>query len=101
MGDFIIRIYLGEGFESAADLAKTVLWAAVPYVVYIVLRNALDALRVQPYNTKNLVIALVVLVGLQPFINGAAGEARAILVAMTVLGGLSFWDYRRLISQLR
>ena len=101
IGDFVIRVYLGQGFENVASVAKVVLWAAIPYVVYIVLRNALDALKVQPYNTKNLVIALVVLVALQPFISGAAAEARAILAAMTVLGLLSLLDYRRLMIEMR
>lgn len=101
LGDLAIRLYLGQGYEAAAGLARTVLWAAVPYSVYIVLRNALDALHVRPYNTKNLVIALALLVAAQPFVSGALQQARVILGVMTVLGALSYLDYRRLLAQLR
>lgn len=55
----IIKIYLGKGFTEAANIVRAILLGSIPYVVYIVFKDASDAIYFKPMNVKNILIALI------------------------------------------
>jgi O-antigen/teichoic acid export membrane protein len=54
-----VRLYLGNGFESAVGVVRLVIVAAVPLALYYVLRNVIDAFRERAINAINLCASLV------------------------------------------
>jgi O-antigen/teichoic acid export membrane protein len=97
LGPWALRLYLGADLAAQLWIARLVFLGVIPYVAYVVLRNALDALHVKPYNTKNLLLALGVLAA-------AAGVGRTVVAAVVglvgglfLLGGLSLLDTMRLL----
>ena len=59
-----IRWYFGPAFIPAIPVFRACLVGAIPHAVYILMRNILDALDVKALNSRNLLIALFVTVGL-------------------------------------
>lgn len=86
---------MGEAFLPALPELRWLLPAAIPYVVYIVLRSPLDALALWPYNSVNLVLVVLVAGGLIGWGPAALPASLAVLVSMLALGGLSWvsWQY--------
>lgn len=93
-----VILYLGKAFASAVPLVRITALGVVPYVLYVVLRNILDALHVVPLNAKNLVITLL------GFLAGAfafptpTGVTAAFAVSLGLLGGLTGFDARRALA---
>jgi O-antigen/teichoic acid export membrane protein len=81
--------YLGAEFEAAVPLVRLALLGVVPYVIYILYRNLLDAMDVRPVNSRNLLVALVV--ALLPSLWWRSAEAllMALTAGLLVLGGLT------------
>src|SRR6185503_11509977 len=56
-----VRWYFGEAFTPAIPVFRMCLLGAIPYVIYVLLRNILDALDVKAINSRNLLITLALL----------------------------------------
>lgn len=99
IGRAFIGVYLGAGYGEVAGLARLIVLGAIPYVAYVVLRNALDALKVEPLNTRNLLVALAVLVAGGMAARTASHVAAALVIALFVLGLLTLRDVRALFGK--
>jgi O-antigen/teichoic acid export membrane protein len=88
----VLRLIVGPDFASAVPAARIIVLAAPVYVIYIVLRNVLDALHVRPLNAKNLAIAVLVFTAVCLIAGGAAAVPWAVFSSLLVLGILSGWD---------
>ena len=95
-GPWALRWYLGPGLAEQLRVARLVFVGVIPFVVYIVLRNALDALHVRPYNTKNLVLALAVLLASAALGRTVVASVLGLLGGLLVLGVLTLADTVRL-----
>lgn len=93
-----IHGFLGPEFQEAIHLVRIILLGALPYVVYIILRNVLDAIDVRPWNTVNLLIALG-LFCLLFFVMPQYPAAPGLVAALVVLGLSSFWQGKRLLRK--
>lgn len=97
----LIRLYLGPGYEPVASLVRIIVIGALPYSVYLVLRNVIDAFH------KNGVTALILLLSL--FVFGAGiltshyiGYADQVVVPSFLFGILILaiaagWECRRIL----
>jgi O-antigen/teichoic acid export membrane protein len=89
--------YFGKDFIPAIPIFRACLLGAIPYVVYVLLRNVLDALDVRAVNSRNLIITLVVLMTLCYLRTEIMSMALSLLAALTLLSILSVRDtYARL-----
>ena len=68
------------------------LLGAIPYVIYVLLRNILDALDVKAINSRNLIISLALLLVLCWLRTDIMSMSVSLLVSLTVLGCLSLWE---------
>lgn len=94
-----IRWYFGLAFVPAIPLFRICLLGAIPYVVYVLMRNILDALDVRPINARNLIISLSVLVLLCVVRSNITWMAWSLIVSLTLLGALTLREvYVRLGS---
>lgn len=90
----LVHLLLGDQYLPAIPTARWIAPAAVPYAIYLVLRNPLDAIATHPHNTRNLLLAVLAMyLLLGPL---GASPAAAILGSFTLLGALSGWDWLRL-----
>lgn len=60
--DQLILVWLGHQFVGAIPLMRVLILALVPYFFYVVVRSIVDAIEVQPVNTYNLGVGLIVTV---------------------------------------
>ncbi len=58
--EYLIKHYFGKEFIASISSNRILLLGALPYTVYMVLRNPLDAISFFPYNSINLVTALLI-----------------------------------------
>jgi O-antigen/teichoic acid export membrane protein len=56
----LVRLYLGAGFEQVVPIARTLIFAALPYSLYLVLRNLVDAYHEHGATAAILAIGLAV-----------------------------------------
>jgi len=99
--DFAIPTFLGASFVSAIRDARLILLGGVPYAVYLILRNPLDAISVWPYNSLNLSVSLGFCVLLLMFAGDYASPAGSVAVTFGLLGMLSFLAWRSGYSRAR
>lgn len=96
-----IRWYFGPAFIPGIPVFRTCLLGAIPYVVYVLMRNILDALDVRPINARNLIISLAVLVLLCIVRSNIMWMAWSLIVSLTLLGVLTLREvYVRLGSPI-
>lgn len=86
---WFIHWYFGPAFDSAIPVFRTCLLGAIPYVVYVLMRNILDALDVRPINARNLIIALAVLIVLCLIRSEIMWMAWSLIASLTLLGVLT------------
>jgi hypothetical protein len=84
--------YFGKEFLPAIPIFRACLLGAIPYVVYVLLRNVLDALDVRAVNSRNLIITLAVLMTLCLLRTEIMSMALSLLAALTLLSILSLRD---------
>jgi O-antigen/teichoic acid export membrane protein len=85
---YFVRWYFGAAFEPAIPVIRICILGAVPYSVYVLLRNFLDALDVKAVNSRNLAISLIFLVALclvRPTIEWMAASLVAALTLLSIL----------------
>jgi O-antigen/teichoic acid export membrane protein len=97
----IIRLYLGVGFEQVVPIVRLLVVGALPYSLYLVVRNLVDAYH------RDGVIAAILFGGLAVFLVGCwiakhfNGGGEAILgvfvLALSTLAVLSSWECRRIL----
>ena len=96
-----IRWYFGPAFVPGIPVFRTCLLGAIPYVVYVLMRNILDALDVRPINARNLMISLTVLVLLCLVRSNIVWMAWSLVGSLTLLGALTLREvYVRLGSPI-
>ncbi len=86
---YFVRWYFGAAFVPAIPVIRICLLGAIPYSLYVILRNFLDALDVKAVNSRNLVISLVLLVGLCAVRPRVEWMAMSLVAALTLLSALS------------
>ena len=89
-----VRWYFGKDFIAAIPVFRICLLGAIPYVIYVLLRNILDALDVRAVNSRNLLITLALLLVLCALRTDIMSMASSLLIALTLLGALSLWETR-------
>jgi O-antigen/teichoic acid export membrane protein len=94
-----VRWYFGKDFIPAIPIFRMCLLGAIPYVVYILLRNILDALDVRALNSRNLIVTLILLVLLCLARSDIMSMAVSLLVALTLLSILSLRDTNSLLGR--
>jgi O-antigen/teichoic acid export membrane protein len=87
-----VRWYFGKDFIPAIPVFRICLLGAIPYVIYVLLRNILDALDVRAVNSRNLLITLALLLVLCALRSDILSMASSLLIALTLLGLLSLWE---------
>ena len=92
-----VRWYFGEPFLPAIPVFRACLIGAIPYAIYILMRSILDALDVKALNSRNLLIALAVVVVLSLASSAILWMSFSLVVALAVLAALTLRDtYARL-----
>jgi O-antigen/teichoic acid export membrane protein len=87
-----VRWYFGEAFVPAIPVFRMCLLGAIPFVVYVLLRNILDALDVKAINSRNLIITLSLLLVLCFIRPDIMSMSLSLVVSLVVLGCLSLWE---------
>lgn len=98
---FFIRAYLGAGFEQAVGTMQWVVLGAVPYALFTVLRNLIDAFH------RNAVTAIITIGSFAVFalgswitvghLAGGRDVLLAFLIALTALGGAAWVECNRIL----
>jgi O-antigen/teichoic acid export membrane protein len=55
----IVLFWMGNEFLSAVSVSRWLLWGAIPYVIYSILRNPIDAITTYPYNSINIILIFI------------------------------------------
>ena len=100
LAPWILPAVFGPAFSAAVLPARIIALGALPQVLYVVLRNVLDAIHAAPLNTVNLFAALVafgVVLGIGRTENTIPW---AVLASSVVLGALTVWRTRRALRFL-
>jgi O-antigen/teichoic acid export membrane protein len=88
----LVRWYFGDAFMAAVPIFRVCLMGAVPYVIYVLMRNILDALDVKAVNSRNLIISLIVVVALCLVNSDVTWMAWSLVAALSLLGALTLYD---------
>jgi len=88
----LVRWYFGEAFMAAVPIFRVCLMGAVPYVIYVLMRNILDALDVKAVNSRNLIISLILAVALCLVNSDVIWMAWSLVAALSLLGALTLYD---------
>ncbi len=94
-----VRWYFGPEFLVAVPVFRACLLGAIPFVVYVLLRNILDALDVRALNSRNLIITLVILVSLCLLRTDILSMAMSLVAALTLLSILMLRDTHALLGR--
>jgi O-antigen/teichoic acid export membrane protein len=93
----VVTWFLGGEFAPAIPVVRAAALGVVPYVMYVVLRNVLDAVHVRPLNAKNLVVGLSVFLVLAGAMRSAGAVPVAFTLGLLALGVLTARDAARLL----
>lgn len=101
----LVRLYLGASYSDVASVVRIMCIAAVPYCLFRVNRNVLDAFHEQAVTSAFLVVALLVLViGTFAFrSNEHSGQSvvlASLIAAITTLGVLTILETLRILRRL-
>jgi O-antigen/teichoic acid export membrane protein len=96
----VVPLFMGPSFSRAIPYVSWLLLGSVPYVLYTVLRNPLDAVTEWPYNSINLIITIVVLIVLLLLRSPLLSPGVAMTIALCLLGLLTLWSWRRSLEQV-
>lgn len=83
----IVQFWLGPQFEEAVPLIRIFCCAVMPYLFYSLLRGIINAVKVKPINTINLLVSLITTSCLL-IIAGLTGMNSRIIAACVVTGFL-------------
>lgn len=101
--DGLITAFLGPSYVSAAPALRGVVWAAIPWALFVTLRGLLDAHDVRPLNARNVGVASAGYGGMVAVASALTLSETAyhfaFVAAVTVLAGLTLIDARRALAQ--
>jgi O-antigen/teichoic acid export membrane protein len=100
LAPWLLPAVFGPAFAAAVVPVRIIVLGAVPYVLYVVLRNVLDAIHAAPLNAVNLFAALAAFGVVLGVGRSADTVAPAVLASSVVLGGLTVWRARRALRAL-
>ena len=88
--DLLVEWYVGVEFLLSSEQVKLLMWGGLLYVVYVVLRNPLDAISHRPYNSANLSVTLflvcfLIYLGTEP--------VTSLILGMLLIGSLSYCSW--------
>jgi O-antigen/teichoic acid export membrane protein len=96
--NLIVPLWMGESFNQAIDVSRWLLWGAIPYVIYLVLRNPIDAVATYPYNSVNLMIVFITSVTLMWFSHELVLPQAVMFLALVALSVLTIISWLRSIT---
>ena len=96
---YVVSFLMTDSFAYSISSLRWLLIGIIPYVIYLIVRNPLDALSVYPYNSINLSISLAVIVLFLLITKDILFPEISILVGFGLLGGLSVLSWRRVITK--
>jgi O-antigen/teichoic acid export membrane protein len=88
---WLLPAVFGPAFAAAVVPARIIILGAVPHVLYVVLRNVLDAIHAAPLNTLNLFVALAAFGGVLGVGRNVGTVPYAVLASSITLGALTAW----------
>lgn len=95
----IIQLWLGSGYEASVSLFRITCLGLTPYVLYVALRSAVDAVDERALNTISVVLALGAQLSLLALANRVSARLETYAVATTgaviVLGTCTFYIVAR------
>jgi len=101
-GGALIGLYLGPTFQGAVPVLKIIAPGMLPYCVYTVLRNVVDAFHVNAVNARNLLISLVAFACLSTVAYEISRQPISIVIGLiasiVLLAGLTLQEARRIIA---
>lgn len=97
--EFVIRLIFADTYTSAAMIVRVIIWSIIPNSLYLLLRNPIDAVSRFPYNTINLGICLLILVGGSLMVTNPIAIAVVFIVGYGVLGVLSELTWHRRVTK--
>jgi O-antigen/teichoic acid export membrane protein len=100
LAPWIVPAVFGPAFKAAVAPVRIIMLGAVPQVLYVVLRNVLDAIHAAPLNAVNLFIALVAFGAVLGIGRTADTVPFAVLASSVVLGVLTAWRAHRALTTL-
>jgi O-antigen/teichoic acid export membrane protein len=93
--ELFIRLFFDAAFLPAVTIARILLFSLVFESIYLLLRNPIDAISTRPYNTWNMLMSLVVLVGLFAVGRTLTDFAYAFLAATVLKAALSMATWQK------
>jgi O-antigen/teichoic acid export membrane protein len=97
--EFIIKVLFSDQYVQFVGIVRVLILSVVPYSLYLLLRNPLDAISKIPFNTFNLAISFSILMLITFLSPNLYVCATAFPVAYLVLGVLSevswAWRFRK------
>ena len=93
--DFFIRLFFDPAFLPAISISRILLISLVFESLYLLLRNPIDAVSTRPYNTLNMLLSLLVLVGLFAVGTTLTDYAYAFLAATVLKATLSVFTWQK------
>ena len=97
----LIRLYLGPGYEPVVAIVRVLVLGALPYSVYLVVRNLVDAYHKDGVTTAVLAGGLAIFLCGSYFGQQVHAPLQATLVAFILslftMAGFSGWECRRVL----
>jgi O-antigen/teichoic acid export membrane protein len=104
-GDVILKNWLGEEFKEATYVLQIASCAIPFYFFFLATRDILDAIKIKPINTINLVISFIIsttlLIGLTKtgILPSQIGITLSFTLGLICLGILSYFSIRKLYKK--
>lgn len=100
LAPWLLPAVFGPAFAAAVTPVRIIILGAIPHVLYVVLRNVLDAIHAAPLNAANLFVALAAFGAVLGVGRSVDAVAPAVLASSIVLGALTVWRARRSLRAL-
>lgn len=91
----VLFLLAGPSFSVAAGQLRWLLAGTVPYMVYITLRNPLDAIAVWPHNSINLMATLFLIAGLIGFLDDRLSAEGIMALGLSLLAVFSWLSWQQ------
>lgn len=99
--NFVIRTLFTSDYEIYADTVRIVYLSVLPYAIYLLLRNPIDAASVFPFNTINLAISFSVLMVIVTVSENLLISSIAFPLSYSLLALLTEYTWRRQMKTIK
>lgn len=99
--DKILYLYLGNTSEKLILVTRIIFLGSLPYVIYVSMRNIIEAYYIKAVNSWNIIISLLVFIVISwvmAFGRGVYSVASVFVIAMYILGALTVWEIRKIFK---